>query len=321
MTLEEKLKYCIICENRSMNRDIGMVCGLTKKKPNFITECNKFIKDEVETQRKLELELSAAGDADTSPDSSPQRNVNIGILILTLGILATLSGYIITYGAIIAGILMIIKGVRQKRIMKEHQEFHANTSSNNTETSYGTIFLEKSSEMMNEIRYWGLISFSIQNSTNQDTQEDFLIKELEKLSPKDIVGFRLRTDKLLYDTYTSEMWCAGYIMNGGCSDDSFEYFRLWIISKGKEVYDKAKAKPDNLVYEIIEGEEYYEFESFWYVGLEAFKNKTGKELYDYIADNFKTNEGNYIQFELNWSDEKPETMKAICPNLFNKMWH
>ena len=174
---------------------------------------------------------------------------------------------------------------------------------------------------MSEIRYWALVSFSIQNSNNQDAQEIFLIKELEKLSPKDIIGFRLRTDQLLYDTYTSEIWCAGYLMNGGCSDDACEYFRLWIISRGKEVYNKAKDNADSLANELIEGEVYYEFESFWSAGIEAFRNKTGKELYDYIADDLKTKKVNYPQFEFNWSDEKPETMKALCPNLFSKMWN
>ena len=38
------------------------------------------------------------------------------------------------------------------------------------------------------------------------------------------------------------------------------------------------------------GEDYYDFESFWYVALTAFENKTGKELYNYIANDFKTNE-------------------------------
>jgi len=174
--------------------------------------------------------------------------------------------------------------------------------------------------MLDEKRFWDIIDSSLKNTNNQDDQESFLIKEIEKLNPKEIIGFRLRTDKLLYDTYNSEMWCAGYIMNGGCSDDGFEYFRNWIISRGKDVYLNAKKNPDALISEVIDGDE-YEFESFWYVALTAFEKKTGKELYDYISDDFKTNEGNYPQFELNWEEEKPETMKSICPKLFEKFWN
>lgn len=181
--------------------------------------------------------------------------------------------------------------------------------------------IEKSAEMLAESIYWNIVEKSLKYKNNQDDQEEFLIKEIEKLSPKEIIGFRLRTDKFLYDTYNSEMWCAAYIMNGGCSDDGFEYFRNWVISRGKDVFYKAKENPDSLISEYIEGEEFYDFESFWYVALTAFENKTGKELYDYISDDFKTTEGNYPEMNFTWKEEKPETMKAICPNLYEKMWN
>jgi hypothetical protein len=117
------------------------------------------------------------------------------------------------------------------------------------------------------------------------------------------------------------MWCAGYIMNGGCSDDGFEYFRNWVISRGKTIYYNAKQNPDNLISEVNTELEMYDFESFWYVALEAFKQKTGKDLYDYIDyENFKTNGGNYPQIEFTWNEENPESMKKICPKLFEKIW-
>ncbi len=181
--------------------------------------------------------------------------------------------------------------------------------------------LTKTAEMLDENVYWNIIDKSLKNTNNQDDQEQYLIKEIEKLSPKEIIGFRLRTDKLLYDTYNSEMWCAGYIMNGGCSDDGFEYFRNWIISRGKTTYYKAKENPDSLISEVIEGEEFYDFESFWYVALAAFEHKTGKDLYEYIdEDNFKTKEGGYPQFDFTWQESNPESMKVICPKLFDKCW-
>lgn len=180
--------------------------------------------------------------------------------------------------------------------------------------------IEKTSEMLDETIFWNIIDLSIKNTQNQEDQESFLINEIQKLTPKEMIGFRLRTDQLLFDTYTSELWCAAYIMNQGCSDDGFEYFRNWIISRGKEVYYNAKKDPDSLISEFMEGEDYYDFESFGYTALTAFENKTGKDLYDYIADDISTTEGNYSQLELNWNEEKPETMKVICPKLFEKMW-
>lgn len=181
--------------------------------------------------------------------------------------------------------------------------------------------IEKTSEMLDESLFWEIVDKSLENRNDESSQMSLLVKEIEKLTPKEIIGFRLRTDKLLYDTYNSEMWCAGYIMNGGCSDDGFEYFRNWVISRGKEVYYRAKENPDNLISEYVEGKEYYDLEDFWYVALTAFNNKTGKELYDHISEDFNTNERNYPQFEFSWEEDKPETMNAICPRLFEKMWN
>lgn len=184
-----------------------------------------------------------------------------------------------------------------------------------------TASLAKTAETLEEDLYWAIVDKSLKNAGNEDEQEEFLIKEISKLTPKQIIGFRLRTDKLLHDTYTSEMWCAGYIMNQGCSDDGFEYFRNWVISRGKEVYYKAKENPDTLISEIVSDAEGYEFESFWYVAIDAFEQKTGKDLYDYIDDdNFNTREGQYPKIDFTWKEEDPESMKKICPRLFEKLW-
>lgn len=186
-----------------------------------------------------------------------------------------------------------------------------------------SLKLEKTAEMLDEDFFWKIVQSSIDNSKNQEAQEKYLINEISKLTPKQIIGFRLRTDKLLYDTYNSEMWCAGYIMNGGCSDDGFEYFRNWVISRGKDVYYKAKENPDTLISEKDNGEdEMFDFESFWYVALEAFEKTTGNDLYDYIdEEKFQTKEGNYPQFEFNWEEENPESMKKICPKLYEQFWN
>lgn len=190
----------------------------------------------------------------------------------------------------------------------------------NKEVSKASNFkeIEKTAEMLDEKVFWEIVDKSLTNTDNQHDQEIFLIMEIEKLTPKEMIGFRLRTDKLLYDTYTSKMWCAGYIMNGGCSDDGFEYFRNWVISRGKTIYEAARNNPDTLISQKENGDgEIFEFERFWYVALEAFKKKTGKNLYDYIDDNnFKTREGNYPQFKFDWQEENPESMKKLCPQLF-----
>ncbi|MEM1321214.1 MAG: DUF4240 domain-containing protein [Bacteroidota bacterium] len=181
--------------------------------------------------------------------------------------------------------------------------------------------LEKSAEMLDEEQFWNIISTSLAQSQSDEEQEELLVGEIAKLSPKEMIGFRLRTDKLLHDTYNSEMWCAGYIIGGGCSDDGFEYFRNWIISRGKEVYYRAKENPDTLAQIVAQEVEELDFEGFGYVAIEAFGRKTGKDLSDYIDYEVFTNEeGSYPQVDFNWNEREPESMKALCPQLFEKLW-
>ena len=182
--------------------------------------------------------------------------------------------------------------------------------------------LKPTAEMMNEDQFWAIVQKAVDEAgDDEDEYLEVVMHELSKLSLKEMVGFRLRTDKLLYDSYTSEMWCAGYLMNGGCSDDGFEYFRLWVISRGRKVYEAALANPDNLIDYIAEDAEvdFFEFELFWYAAIDAFEEATEADLYDYIDDdNFTTREGNYPNFEFNWAEEDPESMKKLCPRLFER---
>lgn len=182
--------------------------------------------------------------------------------------------------------------------------------------------LKPTAEMMNEDQFWAIVQKAVDEAgDDEDEYLEVVMHELSKLSLKEMVGFRLRTDKLLYDSYTSEMWCAGYLMNGGCSDDGFEYFRLWVISRRRKVYEAALANPDNLIDYIAEDAEvdFFEFELFWYAAIDAFEEATEADLYDYIDDdNFTTREGNYPNFEFNWDEEDPESMKKLCPRLFER---
>lgn len=178
---------------------------------------------------------------------------------------------------------------------------------------------EKTAEMVPEDAYWAIVDSSLQFN-DQTKQLAYITKELKKLPLKEVVGFKLRTDKLLFDTYTPEMWCAGYVMMGGCSDDAFQYFRCRIISEGRKAYYDAKQDPDSLAVFEGEGTE-FDFESFWYVADELFKERTGHDLNDYIDDdNFFYTEGNYPDIEFNWEEEEPESMKKICPKLYEKFW-
>jgi hypothetical protein len=80
-----------------------------------------------------------------------------------------------------------------------------------------------------------------------------------------------------------------YIIDGGCSDDGFEYFRCWLISRGKKLFYKAKSKSGSLITLVKENEGYMNLKDFGMWQSMHFKNSTGEDSYiDY--NQFVTND-------------------------------
>lgn len=216
---------------------------------------------------------------------------------------------------------LMLSGIHYGQNVKPNEELQASTDSIEAapKINLDSIHFAPSSEMLDEESYWKIIDKSLKETTTQEDQEIFITAELEKLTPKEMIGFRLRTDKLLFDSYTSNLWCANYIISNGAVDDGFDYFRCWLISRGKDAYYKTQENPDYLVNLVGNEPHAYDFESFWYVANNAFKNLTNKEAEAYIDyENFKTNDENYPLLEFNWNVDEPATMEKVCPVLFKK---
>ncbi|PLX09679.1 MAG: hypothetical protein C0596_01270 [Marinilabiliales bacterium] len=43
--MNDRLKMCKTCKNRSFNPELGLVCGLTSEKPDFAEHCKQYIED------------------------------------------------------------------------------------------------------------------------------------------------------------------------------------------------------------------------------------------------------------------------------------
>lgn len=65
-------------------------------------------------------------------------------------------------------------------------------------------------------------------------------------APEEIVAFELRFQQVHGAVYRWDLWAAGYLIGGGCSDDSFMDFRAGLIALGREWYERASADPDSL---------------------------------------------------------------------------
>jgi hypothetical protein len=129
---------------------------------------------------------------------------------------------------------------------------------------------------MDANRFWQIIKEAKSNASDGEEQAELIYEKLKALPPHEIIDFDRLYDEFRFRAYRRDLWGAAYIMNGDCSDDGFEYFRGWLISRGRAVYEKALANPDSLATEYDPDCDCYELESLLYVGHRAYEDSTGK---------------------------------------------
>ncbi len=134
---------------------------------------------------------------------------------------------------------------------------------------------------MDRERFWNIIEQSrVTSGGEQDAQVAALTAILATLSVGEIEQFDARFREAMVDAYRWDLWAAAYLIQGGCSDDGFEYFCDWLISLGKDRFEAALRNPDSLadVIEDEDDEEGREFEAFAATVIRAWASKTGKDI-------------------------------------------
>lgn len=102
---------------------------------------------------------------------------------------------------------------------------------------------------------------------------------------EEIVAAEQIVRKLMADSYRAPLWGAAYMINGGCSDDLFDYFRGWLITQGRATFESVIADPDGLaglpaVREFAADGIDIECEEALTIAWDAHREATGKELPD-----------------------------------------
>jgi hypothetical protein len=131
---------------------------------------------------------------------------------------------------------------------------------------------------MDETEFWILMEKARAESNGDiNKQLDILTGALEQLPVSDIFQYQRVLDMLQDQAYTWDLWAACYILNGGCSDDGFDYFRGWLIAQGKDVYYNALRDPEILA-ELARPEDELDCEELLYIAWTAYEGKTGHEF-------------------------------------------
>ena len=157
--------------------------------------------------------------------------------------------------------------------------------------------------------FWKLIESSRRSTRDVDEQMGKLHDLLVELPVEGILGFDTCFQECIHDAYTWELWAAAYIVNGGCSDDGFDYFMGWLITQGRKSFEAVLADPEMLG-TIAEPDDHFECERMWSAAAIAYEAKTGKDDYYQISKG--------VTRQLRGQSWDEETVAKLYPKLDRK---
>lgn len=90
---------------------------------------------------------------------------------------------------------------------------------------------------MKEEEFWIIIDKSSAAANGVYKAQIGTLKNiLVTLNENDLVKFSNTFTALLAATYNYKLWGAAFVINGGCSDDCFDYFREYLIAHGRDKF-------------------------------------------------------------------------------------
>jgi hypothetical protein len=122
-------------------------------------------------------------------------------------------------------------------------------------------------------QFWAIIDAAREQDTHPQTVAASVRSALESLGAEEVLGFAEELRKRQAESYRWDLWAVAYIVNGGCSDDGFDYFRGWLIAKGRNYFEAALADPARAADDADPGAN--EWENMLDVAASVYQSKTG----------------------------------------------
>lgn len=171
-------------------------------------------------------------------------------------------------------------------------------------TTAGEQPLDASQEVpVSDDVFWATIG----SAASAADPEAALSVELSGWSPDAIVEFDRRFRATLHQAYSWDVWGAGYLIEGGMSDDAFEYFRVWLIFQGRTTFDAVLEDPDRVA-TLQPGAFGYTLEGPQYVAAETYKSRTGDDMPMTVTPPPDLGDG--------WDFDDPAEMSARYPMIW-----
>lgn len=131
--------------------------------------------------------------------------------------------------------------------------------------------------IMDRDEFWAIVDHARDGVDDPRTPEgagrvaERVAERLAELGRDAAVSFDLRYAVLNAESYDWNLWCAAYLMKGGCSDDAFDYFRGWLVVQGRQTWERALQDPDTLAdLGIDPDDDFLECEGMLSAGRAAF---------------------------------------------------
>lgn len=94
--------------------------------------------------------------------------------------------------------------------------------------------------------FWWLVERSVRECTGRRARATWLQERLAGRGTRDILDFEVHLDDASDRAMTWLMWGAACRIVGPCSDDSFHYLRNWLMTLGRDAFERVVADPDAL---------------------------------------------------------------------------
>jgi hypothetical protein len=128
---------------------------------------------------------------------------------------------------------------------------------------------------MDEAHFWQIVD-RVHRAAGDDMDLKCRIieRDISALPAAEALVFARLFDTVMGRAYHWPLCGAAFVINGGCSDDTFCDFRAALISRGREAFESALADPDSLA--DAESDAWFD-EGYQYAVVKGVKAATGGE--------------------------------------------
>lgn len=136
---------------------------------------------------------------------------------------------------------------------------------------------------MDETEFWQIVDSAREDADGDpEEQADLVVDRLAGLDPEAVLDFARHFETRFARANRWDLWGAADVMLDGADEESFDFFRCWLIGQGRHVFESALHAPDDLAGLVPEfdPETDGDAEELGYAADEAYEQLTGVRLPD-----------------------------------------